>query len=127
MGLSIGHSNDEFYTYLSGGYKYRTNIPGQVIIDSEIGTSIDIGERKLLLAFHIDAAVNTSDLDEPDLPTLNSNLYNYNGQYVSPGIKISYNVFSNFWINVASFGAVFAENQGAAPSLNVGLAYNRKK
>lgn len=128
LGLSAGHSNNDFYVYFSGGYKYRTNIPDQIVIDTEIGTSIPVGEtRELLLAFHIDGALNTSDLDEPDLPTQNSNLYNFNGQFVSPGIKLSLNVFSDFWVNVAAFGAVFAENQGAAPSLNVGIAYNRKR
>lgn len=124
LGLSTGFSRNSAFGYLGVGHRYRADIPNQITIDTEIGTTANFGERELLLIFHIDGALNLDELEDPEGDQ--SVLYHNNGQFLSPGIKISLNVVSNWWINFGTYGAIIATNQGAAPSVSIGIAYNKK-
>lgn len=124
LGLSTGFSKNSTFGYLGVGHRSRVDIPNQIIIDTEIGTQAKIGERSLFLIFHIDGALNLEDIEDPEADQ--TVLYHNNGQYLSPGIKISLNVINDWFINFGTYGAITATNQGAAPSLTIGIAYNRK-
>lgn len=124
LGLSTGFSRNNTFGYLGVGHRYRTDIPNQISIDTEIGTKANFGKRSLYLIFHIDGALNLEETVDPEADE--SVLYHNNGQYLSPGIKLSLNVISDWWINFGTYGAITASNQGAAPSLSVGIAYNKK-
>ncbi len=126
-GLAYGRSNSEIHSSFSAGYRLRNSIPDQIIIGIEIGTSISTGALELLMALRVDGAINTSQPTEFDALTQESNLHNYNGQFLSPGIKIGTKLKSGFSINLGSYGAFFAQNQGAAPSINLSVAYELEK
>ena len=125
VGLSTGFSSGKTYGYFGSGYRYRENIPSQFIIDAEIGTSSVIGGRTLSLIFHIDGALNFSTVE--DLEGDETVLYHNNGQFLSPGIKVSFNAYKNWWINLGGFGAITARNQGAGGSISIGIAYSLKR
>ncbi len=124
-GLSAGFSRGSTFGYFGGGYRYRSEIPNQIVIDTEIGTQIEFGERSLYLIFHIDGALNLDDAEDPDAD--GSVLYHNNGSFLSPGIKLGLNIADNWWINFGTYGAITATNQGAAPSLSLGVAYKYSK
>lgn len=124
LGLSTGFSRNSTFGYFGAGHRYRADIPNQIIIDTEIGTKAKIGNKELYLIFHIDGALNLEDTLDPEADA--TVLYHNNGQYLSPGIKLSLNVISNWWINFGSYGAITATNQGAAPSVSLGIAYSKK-
>ncbi len=125
LGLSKGFSKNDYYGYGSLGYRYRTNIADQILIGGEIGTSISAFNRPLFLIFNLDGAINLSTEEDDD--AANSVLYHNNSEFLSPGIKVSYNIFDHFWINAGGAGAFQAKNLGAAPTLSIGIAYNVKK
>ena len=123
-GLSVGVSKNMVFAYASSGFRYRDNIPNQISIDAEVGTVQDFGNTALLLAFHVDGVINTSEVTDPlGDQTL---LYHNNGSFISPGIKASLNFYKNWWINVSGFGAIRATNQAASPGLSIGIAYKTR-
>jgi len=124
-GLSTGFSRGSAFGYFGGGYRYRSEIPNQIVIDTEIGTKIELGSRALYLIFHIDGALNLDDAEDPEAD--GSVLYHNNGSFLSPGIKAGLNIADNWWINFGTYGAITATNQGAAPSLSLGVAYKYSK
>lgn len=124
-GLSGGLAKENVFGYATVGYRNRTDIPDQVTLEFEVGTNIKFEDRQLYLMFHIDGALNTSETTDPEADE--SALYHNNGQFLSPGLKAAFNVYDNWWINIGSFGAFEARNQGAAATFTVGLAYNLKK
>ncbi len=124
VGLSGGLSNNNFFGYLSLAYRYRDNIPNQSIIEAEVGANIKLDKKQLYLMFHIDGALNFTDTTDPEADE--SVLYHNNGQFLAPGLKLSFNAYKNWWINLGTFGAFKAEHQGAAPTFTIGLAYNKK-
>ena len=79
----------------------------------------------MALIFHVDGALNFSEIE--DLGGDQTALYHNNGQFLSPGLKVSIKVFGDWWLNLGGFGAFTATNQGAAGSVSVGLAYNLQK
>lgn len=124
LGLSTGFSRNSTFGYFGAGHRYRSDIPNQIIIDTEIGTKANIGKKDLYLIFHIDGALNLTETTDPEADA--TVLYHNNGQYLSPGIKLSLNVVNNWWVNFGTYGAITATNQGAAPSLSLGIAYSKK-
>ena len=122
LGLSAGIGKSKYFTFGSLSYKYRTDIPDQVIFESEFGVSTEVADKVLFVIFRLDGALNTSSVE--DLQGDETVLYHNNGEFVSPGLKFSYNVTKKFWINAGFFGAVHARKLGAAPTMNFGLAYN---
>jgi len=124
LGLSIGKSKESFFTYATAGYKYRSNIPDQVFFEAELGFTSSGAKNKFYFILHLDGTVNTSTTQ--DIEGNDSALYSNNGDFISPGLKLSYNIFNNFWINLGGFGAMQARNQGAGASFTIGLAYNLK-
>lgn len=126
-GFSFGRSRTTNYSSISAGYRLRNNIPDQVIIGAEIGTSSEFGKVELLLAFRIDGAINTSGPAEIDILAEESNLHSANGQFLSPGVKLGVKLQSGISFNFGAYGAFFAKNQGAAPSVNLGIAYSVNK
>ena len=124
LGLSAGFTRNSAFGYLGVGHRYRADIPNQITIDTEIGTKANFGKRALYLIFHIDGALNLEETVDPEADA--SVLYHNNGQYLSPGIKLSLNVISDWWINFGTYGAITATSQGAAPSVSIGIAYNKK-
>ena len=125
MGLSIGFSKQKYYTYTAFGYKYRANIPDQAIINTEFGYKLKLAKKTMYVILNINGALNTS-LTEDD-EGLETALYHNNGQYLSPGLKLAYNPIDNFSINLSAFGAFIARQMGAAPTINMGIAYHLKK
>lgn len=124
LGLSVGFTRNSAFGYITAGHRYRADIPNQITIDTEIGTKANFGKRALYLFFHIDGALNLEDTTDPDGDA--SVLYHNNGEYLSPGIKLSLNVINNWWLNFGTYGAITATSQGASPSISLGIAYNRK-
>ena len=120
-GLSVGMSKKNMFAYVSSGFRYRDNIPNQISIEAEVGTVKNFGTNALLLAFHIDGFINTSEVTDP----LGDQtfLYHNNGSFISPGIKASLNISKNWWVNVSGFGAIVAANQAASPALSIAVAY----
>lgn len=125
LGLSAGIGREKFFSYASLGYRYRNNIPDQIIVDAEFGLSRSLNKRKLYLMLHLDAALNTTTTQDPE--GLQSGLYHNDGEFVSPAVKVSYNVAGKFWLNLGAGGAVYARHLGAAPTLSFGVAYNLKR
>ena len=107
-GLSVGVSKNMVFAYASSGFRYRDNIPNQISIDAEVGTVQDFGNTALLLAFHVDGVINTSETIDPlGDQTL---LYHNNGSFISPGIKASLNFYKNWWINVSGFCLLYTSD-----------------
>jgi hypothetical protein len=125
LGLSTGIGKEKYYVYGGFGYRYREQIPNQIIIDSEFGYKLQVAKRTLFLMLHIGGSLNTSTTEDPDGDE--TVLYHNNGQYLSPGLKLAYSPFQNLWINFGANFAITARNMGAAPLINFGLAYNLKK
>ncbi len=125
LGMSVGYGKSSYYTYGSLGYRYRNNIPNQVIVDAEFGFNTSIAKQSFFIMLHIAGALNTSVTD--DIFANETVLYHNNGDYLSPGLKLSYNIIDNFWLNASGFGAFFAKNQGASPTISIGIAYSLKK
>lgn len=125
LGLSGGVGKAKYYTYGALGYKYRTNIPDQVMIDYEFGYKAAIAKRTLYMMLHIDGAINTSSVNDDEAEE--TMLYHNDGEYLAPGLKFSYNAVGDFWINLGAFGAMMARKMGAAPTVSVGLAYDLKR
>ena len=114
-------SKNNTFTYGSAGFRYRENIPNQISIEAEIGTLTNFRNNKIILAFHIDGLINTSEVTDP----LGDQtfLYHNNASFISPGLKASLNFSKNWWINVGGYGAFVAANLAASPVLSIGLAY----
>ena len=125
LGLSTGFAKGSSFGYFGAGYRSRNEIPNQVIIDTEIGTKANLGNRDLYLIFHIDGALNLDEVE--DLEANGSVLYHNNGAYLSPGIKIGFNVINKLWLNFGAYGAITAKNQGAAPSISLGIAWKHSE
>ncbi len=125
LGLSTGFSKGKTFGYFGSGFQYRNNIPNQITIDTEIGTKATLGNKDLYFIFHIDGALNLDDVE--DIEANGSVLYHNNGEYLSPGIKIGFNLVSNLWLNFGTYGAITAKNQGAAPSLSLGVAWKHSE
>jgi hypothetical protein len=49
-------------------------------------------------------------------------LYASNTKYISPGLKLNFNIVKNYWVNISSFGALNAHLGGKAPILNISFA-----
>jgi len=125
LGLSIGLGKKKFYTYASLSYSYRTNIPDQIIADAEFGYITSFLKRDLYLMFHFSGTVNTSySFDSEAAKTM---LYHNNAEYLSPGLKLSYNPAGNFWLNLGANSALNASNVPAVRVYSIGLAYSLKK
>ena len=125
LGLSAGIGKEKYYVYGGIGYRYREQIPNQIIIESEFGYKLQVAKKTLFLMLNISGSLNTSSTEDHE--GVETVLYHNNGQYLSPGLKLSYNLLQNFWINLAANFAITARNMGAAPQINFGLAYNFKK
>lgn len=128
LGLSTGYGTESFYGLFSLGYAYRNGIPDQVKLDLEVARKLILGKVDLYIAFNVNGAFNTSTLNPTDFnePLFNETaLYHPNGDYLSPGIKLMVNPIGGWWINLAGFGAISARHQGAAPTINLGIAYKK--
>lgn len=125
LGVSGGYSKTEFYTYGSVGYRYRTNLPDQILIDSELGFNISLFKKQAFFIVYIKGGLNTSRAE--DVEADESVLYHNNSDYLSPGVKFSLNLFNNFWLTAGGAGAFVSRNSGAAPSGSIGIAYNLQK
>jgi len=121
LGLSIGVGKEKYFTYAGLGYRYRDNIPNQVLIEFEYGRRFVVAQKTLYVMFHTDGMLNTSDIE--DTASADANLFHNDGEFMSLAFKFSYNVSGGFWINAAAHSAFFVRNFGAAPTLTVGLAY----
>ena len=121
LGLSIGKGKEQSFIYGGLGYRYRANIPNQVLIEFEYGYRFLVAKKPFYMIFHIDGMLNTSDIEDAEAGQ--ANLFHYNGEFLSPALKFSYNALDDFWINAAIHSAVIVRNFGAAPTLNIGLAY----
>ncbi|MFK7784533.1 MAG: hypothetical protein AB8B56_05450 [Crocinitomicaceae bacterium] len=124
-GFSIGRGKERSYIYGGLGFRYRTNISNQVLIEFEYGYQFKIADRPLYAIFRVDGMLNISDVNDPEAGL--ANLYHTNGEFVSPALKFSYNGFGNFWINLGVHSAVFVRNFGAASTFNLGVAYKLEK
>jgi len=123
--LSTGFSKGKTFGYFGSGFHNRNEIPNQIIIDTEIGTKASLGNRELYLIFHIDGALNLDEVEDPEADS--SVLYHNNGEYLSPGIKIGFNILDDLWLNFGTYGAITATNQGAAPSVSFGVAWKHSE
>ncbi|MFK8045942.1 MAG: hypothetical protein AB8B72_10640, partial [Crocinitomicaceae bacterium] len=126
-GISIGRGWDRSFIYGGLGYRVRTNISNQVLVEFEFGRKYLIAkkQRPLYLIFRVDGMFNTSDTE--DLESGIAKLYHNNGEFLSPALKFSFNIFNNFWINGGVHSAVIVRNFGASSTFNLGLAYDLKK
>lgn len=128
LGLSTGYGTDNYYGQLSVGYAYRDGIPDQFRLDLEIARKLSIGKVNAFIAFNLNGAFNTSNLDRTEFnePLFNATvLYHPNGDYLSPGIKLMVNPIGGWWINLSGYGAISARHQGAAPTINLGISYKK--
>jgi len=124
-GLSVGKGMKKSFTYVGLGYRYRSNIPNQVLIEFEYGYRFLIAEKPFYTIFHIDGMLNTSSTT--DLEAGQANFYHNDGEFISPALKFSYNVYDNFWLNAGLHSAFFVRYFGANSTLNIGIAYKIEK
>lgn len=130
LGLATGFAVSKYYAQLSGGYRYRNDITDQAIFELEVARSFMVKERKLYVAFNFDGALNTetqSQLTTTEVKQIGAQLYNQNAAYISPGFKFLYNVKSDWWLTATVKGGVVAQNIGAFPGIDIGLAYKIEK
>lgn len=125
LGLSIGNGKEKSFLYGGLGYRFRANIPNQVLIEFEYGYRFLVAKKPFYLIFHIDGMLNTVDIEDPE--ARQANLFHNDGEFLSPALKVSYNAGDDFWINAAIHSAVLVRNLGAASTLNIGLAYKLVK
>ncbi|HIF14543.1 MAG TPA: hypothetical protein EYQ86_04165 [Bacteroidetes bacterium] len=78
-------------------------------------------EMWLVFVLNILQPINVGDYDN-DLRYY-TGLYASKTKYISPGLKLNYNILKNFWVNMSSFAALNAHLGGKAPILNISLAY----
>lgn len=125
LGLSIGKGKKKSFIYGGFGYRYRANIPNQVLIEFEYGYRFQIAKQPFYAIFHLDGSINTSSIEDSEAGQ--ANLFHNNAEFISPALKFSYNVYNNFWVNLAAHSAIFVRNYGAASTFTVGLAYKVEK
>jgi hypothetical protein len=65
--------------------------------------------------------INTIDAFEQ------TQLFHPNNSYISPGFKFLYNVKNSWWITATAKGWIVAQNIGAAPGFDIGVAYKIEK
>lgn len=120
VGLSIGKGKEKTFIYGGAGVRYRANIPNQVLVEFEYGYRFLGVKKPFYMIFHVDGIFNTSSIEDPEAGQ--ANLYHNDGEFLSPALKFSYNVFDDFWINAGIHSAVIVRNFGAASTLTLGLA-----
>ncbi|MFK8008492.1 MAG: hypothetical protein AB8H03_19190 [Saprospiraceae bacterium] len=121
LGISIGKGKKKSFIYGGFGYRYRTNIPNQILVEFEYGYRFQVAKKPFYLIFHIDGALNTSNVEDTEAGQ--AKLFHNDGEFLSPALKFSYNAFDDFWINIGIHSAVIVRNFGAASTINFGLAY----
>ena len=121
IGVSAGNGKKKSFLYGSLGFRYRNEISDQVLIEFEYGRKFSVAKKPFFMMFHLDGTLNASTF--PDDNAGNANLYHYDAEFISPGLKMSYNAFKNLWLNIGAFSGVYIRNIGAKPSVNFGLAY----
>ena len=121
VGISAGTGKERYFLYGGLGYRYRSVISNQILLEFEYGYQFNVAKRPFYLMFHLDGNLNTTSVADNEAG--NANLYHNAGEFISPGLKMSYNIFNGFWINVGAFSGVYVKNTGARPSLNFGLAF----
>ena len=63
-GFSIGKGRQKSFTYGGLGYRYRSNIPNQVLIEFEYGYRFLIAKKSFYTILHIDGMLNTSSTSD---------------------------------------------------------------
>lgn len=124
-GLSTGFAKGSSFAYIGAGFRYRQEIPDQIILDAEFGTIAYLGKRCLYLSFHIDGALSLTSIEDPEGDQ--SVLYHNNAEFLSPGIKLGLYLADHVWLNFGTYGAIVARNLASVPSISLGIAWKLRK
>ncbi|MDA9774130.1 hypothetical protein N9B82_04160 [Saprospiraceae bacterium] len=127
LGLSIGTAKKNSFTFGGLGGRYRSNIPNQILVEFEYGYRFLLTKRQapFYVIFHVDGVFNTSSVE--DMEAGQANLFHNDGEFLSPALKFSYNVFDDFWVNLGVHSAVLVRYFGAASTFTIGFAYKVTK
>jgi hypothetical protein len=136
-GLSTGYDCTGIYgsyligkgwknSYFSGelGMCFRTNgFSNDLIALLEYGRKWKVLNKEMWMVFvlNILQPLNVGDYD--NALRYYTGLYASKAKYISPGLKLNYNIADKFWVNISSFGAFNTHLGGKAPILNISLAY----
>lgn len=124
--VSIGRGFGNFYFFTEAGYRFKSNsYSNDFLFTAEAGYRFDWDEKiSTWIILVLDGDIKTSLGYYQDNRSLHTGLYVDGEGYVSPGIKINQKITESLYVNFGIYGALWAEDHGAAPTLNAGLAWD---
>jgi len=120
--LLIGRGWDKVYIQIELGLELNDNEYAQNLIGSlEVGRNFFEGKTWLMLRSDIKLPLTNGEFDEGN--SVQTGLYRDNSSFVSYGVKGTQSIVPDFYLNLGIYGAFFAENEGAALTYSIALAY----
>lgn len=120
--LSIGRGWKKTYIQAEAGAQFNSsNYSNNFIGNIEFGLTFWEDRSTIIFRTDVKLPFTTGTFDEGN--SVQTGLYRDNSSYISPGLKLNQKIFEHWYFNVAGYGAIYSKNEGAAATLNFGLAY----
>ena len=120
--LLFGKGWSEYYLQLQAGLMINSSDYSQNAFGNlEIGKKFWEGKSYLVFRVDYKLPLNVGVFNEGN--SVQTGLFRDNSSYISPGFKWIQSIGEHLYLNLAAYGGIVSNNEGAVASINFGLAY----
>ncbi|MCF8233251.1 MAG: hypothetical protein K9G67_04805 [Bacteroidales bacterium] len=123
--FSIGRGYPRSYYFAEMGFRFKTNnYSNDLLFAGEYGYRWGLfGDAETWTIIALEAVIPSGKGGYNDDRSGHTGLYMNEEGYISPGFKLNQQLGYGLYLNLAVYGAIWADHHGAAPTYNAGLAY----